>query len=169
MLYYLKKLISFVIKKQTVILPTDNYVSSRIDRYSIVFLEELICINRINQDTEDFHCHPWDFISIILWGGYTEIRIVDGKEVTKKFKAGSILYRKFNDFHQILLLKNKAITLFIKVRNKSNNTSWMKNGIYAKESSYWLRQGYKKADLKNMIKKTKEWKGLFDNETGETL
>lgn len=162
MIYYLKKVISFFFKKQTVFLPIDNYASSILDRYSICFLKEIICINSIKQNAENFHTHPWDYISIILWGGYKETRIVNGKEVTKTFKAGSILYRKFDEFHQTVLLKNKAVTLFIKVRHKSSNTSWMRNGITSKESSYWLRQGYKKVDLKNMIKKTKEWNGLFD-------
>lgn len=157
-----KKLINFLIKKQVVTLPDDGYLAHRIDRYTINGLQDYVCINVINQATEDLHTHPWDFLSIVLWGGYIEGLLVDGHIKYKRYAPISILYRKHDDFHVIKPLTSKAITLFIKLKNKSINTQWMRDGVAKNESLFWLKQGYKKQDLKKMYHQSKAWVGLFE-------
>ena len=49
------------------------------------------------------HDHPWDFISIILSGGYVEERhFEDGTTETIRHKPGRIVVRKARDRHRVL-------------------------------------------------------------------
>ena len=78
-----------------------------------------------SDDGRDFHNHPWNFISIILVNGYTEVTPSFNKngfytgEVKKDYKEGSILFRKSNSLHRLELKKqnykesNFVYTLFI--------------------------------------------------------
>lgn len=68
------------------------------------------------------HDHPWDFLSIVLRGGYTELRPLgaercfEGEEeasyaVTRR--AGSIALRRATDRHRIISVLPDTWTLFI--------------------------------------------------------
>lgn len=79
-----------------------------------------------------FHNHPFNYISIILKGGYSE-RLLNGD--IKNYSVGSIIYHKHSDFHRIESIKGKTITLFIafgKYTWQAINTSKThpKDGIY---------------------------------------
>lgn len=150
-------LLSKLLLKQRVTLPTDNYVSSRITRYSIRGLQDKICINVIHQDTPDLHTHPWDYLTIILFGGYYERLLVNGVIQKRKCGFGTILFRKSDQFHGIDLIGKKSVSLFIKLSKKTENTRWIKDGIEQGEAVFWLKQGYKKEDLKKMFKSSKQW------------
>lgn len=72
-------------------------------------------------DDACFHDHPWSFISIILWGGYTECQpfrafsngMPDDSLVHRQYySAGSILWRKAPSPHR-LEISNPATTLVI--------------------------------------------------------
>src|SRR5882757_10670128 len=70
-------------------------------------------------DYDCLHDHPWNFVSIILKGSYVEAREVEsGTLITnyrgmpkmttytyKKYNAGSILFRKAEDKHRLILQK----------------------------------------------------------------
>ena len=48
------------------------------------------------------HDHPWNFLSLILWGGYTEERAAsDGDRYVVKRKRWSLARRKATDLHAI--------------------------------------------------------------------
>lgn len=68
------------------------------------------------------HDHPWDFLSIVLRGGYTELRPIstepcfDGQEeetYTSVRLAGSIAVRRATDRHRIAAVLPDTWTLFI--------------------------------------------------------
>lgn len=68
-----------------------------------------LCIHIFHRsDADDFHDHPWRFISLILWRGYIEETFISKKRVY----PGMILLRKANHIHRVELVKGKkAITL----------------------------------------------------------
>lgn len=47
----------------------------------------------------DFHDHPWNFISIVLWYGYAE-----WTETSRKWRGiGSIAFRRATDLHRVFV------------------------------------------------------------------
>lgn len=155
-------MLNFLIRKQIVKLPTNGYGKPMIVRYTLRGLEEVACINVIDKEveSEDLHTHPWDYATLILWGGYLELR-GDGTE--RECLPLALLYRKHDEYHSLRkLFRNKCVTLFIKLKKKSSNTRWSRNGINKPEAAFWLKQGYDKKDLKNMFDQTKEWIGILD-------
>jgi hypothetical protein len=87
--------------------------------------------------TSLFHNHPFNYISIILKGGYTEIFIEDGIEKTKKYSRFSIIKRSHKTFHRIDSIKSKTTTLFIAFGkynwNAINTISDSENGVFQRE------------------------------------
>lgn len=69
-------------------------------------------IMRSDADRE-MHDHPFSFVSIILWGGYTE----HGPNYSKRYGPGSIVWRRATDLHR-LELDRPAWTLVIRGRIK---------------------------------------------------
>lgn len=72
----------------------------------------------------ELHDHPWDFVSVILRGGYVEARpfgtepdfgAPDGGERVQLIerKAGSIAFRRATDRHRIVFVLPDTWTLFI--------------------------------------------------------
>lgn len=60
------------------------------------------------------HNHPWDFISFVLWGGYTEGMYSEWNvRTTLQRKWLSFGKRKAQDFHKILDVKPNTWTLVI--------------------------------------------------------
>jgi hypothetical protein len=55
-------------------------------------------------DNDIMHDHPWNFISIILKGGYYE----ETKTYKKWFSVGSILKRKAEFYHKVILPEGKT-------------------------------------------------------------
>lgn len=49
----------------------------------------------------DLHDHPWDFVSLLLHGQYTEIR--EAGSAGQVYGAGSILFRKAETCHRLVL------------------------------------------------------------------
>lgn len=55
----------------------------------------------------DLHDHPWSFISIVLWGGYIEMRpdpLYITRAVSSKRGFLSVGYRRAEDLHRIIEL-----------------------------------------------------------------
>lgn len=74
-------------------------------------LHKIIDIDR----TTLYHNHPFNYISVILKGGYTESVICNQTNEIKVYKHDflSIILRKNNIFHRIVKIKGKTLTLFI--------------------------------------------------------
>lgn len=112
-----------------------------------------------------FHNHPFNYISIILKGGYTEIFIQNEQEKIAKHNFLSIIKRKYNIYHRIDDIQGQAITLFIaygKYDWKAFNTKdeSATNGVYQrviqnkelwckKENGIWFIGHYDKNEAIN--------------------
>jgi len=104
----------------------------------------------VNKDmTTLYHNHPFNYISIILFGGYTEKCIINDKKFLFNHKFLSIIKRKHNDYHQIVNIKGKyVITLFIAYGKYSWNAINMNDdktndGIYQRkinEKIVWCKK-----------------------------
>ncbi len=57
------------------------------------------------------HDHPWTFITVVLLGGYAEIRCV-GKEEPRR--RGHIAFRRYKTVHKIRLFREGALTLCLR-------------------------------------------------------
>ena len=67
--------------------------------------------------TAFFHNHPFNYLSIILNGGYTEEVIKDGKVVKIKNSKYKFIFRNKNTYHKITSVKPNTITLFFAIGN----------------------------------------------------
>jgi hypothetical protein len=102
-----------------------------------------IYLHRILRSDQDrhFHDHPWSFLSIILWRGYTEqwVRSPNWGDVkTRKVQPGSIVYHHYSDAHKITLAKENKSTwtlVFVGRRERDNwgyqtENGWMDHWLY---------------------------------------
>lgn len=67
-----------------------------------------------SDDAEEFHNHPWKWaLSVILSGGYREVRLMPRGVSFRDLSPGSINMLKSTDFHRIDLYSKECWTLFI--------------------------------------------------------
>jgi hypothetical protein len=67
----------------------------------------------IDVDRTPFHhTHPFHYVSIILWGGYTEEVKIKGEVEIRQHLAPAIVWRKGDTPHRIIRLHRSAYTLF---------------------------------------------------------
>lgn len=76
------------------------------------------------------HDHPWDFWSLVLRGGYVELRpfnanptyFVNGEEpcYATHRKAGSLAFRRCTDRHRIIHVEPNTWTLILQGKGKPN-------------------------------------------------
>ena len=92
------------------------------------------------------HDHPWDFLSLILWGGYTEVRPIDvQREALREghisqpiemermpYFPGALLYRPAWWAHRIELEPGKKSISLVLVGRKSRD--W---GFFSKQWTPW--------------------------------
>jgi hypothetical protein len=87
-----------------------------LQRYTLLKIGSLhIRLHKITDKdrTTLFHNHPFNYVSIILKGGYSEIYLKDGLELKSTHNIFSIIKRNHNVFHRIDEIKCETITLFI--------------------------------------------------------
>lgn len=81
-----------------------------------------VYFHKIYQADTDKHCHdhPWDYISIPLWGVFTEQRQLNSNSHEYSIvHPGMIIKRKATDLHKIYSLQSKVVyTLFFTGRRK---------------------------------------------------
>jgi hypothetical protein len=82
-------------------------------------------------DIGDLHDHPWNYISLILWGGYWEwtyIKLLNKQFLAKKWYCpGSILFRKANIPHKLEIPTNKYCISLIFTSYKLRDWGFTKN------------------------------------------
>jgi hypothetical protein len=127
-------------KKEILRLPSENNKIKRIVRYSLSFTDRL-CINVMYGDIDILHSHPWNYFTLMLWGGYDETVLIDGKEVTKRRYPGWFSFKKYSDYHRVNPIRKKAITLFIRSKDKINGTRFYINGKVIRDAKYWKSIG----------------------------
>ena len=88
----------------------------------------------LKSDIEDPHDHPWDFITIILKGGYYEERYNYNDDINNDVKTttwrgvGSIQYVRAEQIHRIRLTENvDCWTLFIPFNRRRGWGFWRLN------------------------------------------
>lgn len=138
-----------MIKREKLTSPVDGRVY--MTRYMPWFTKRL-CINIIESDTEFMHNHPWDYFTLILWGGYRETVLVNGKETVKLRYPGYFSFRKYDNYHFVQPIKGRTITLFYRSKNKTKNTKFLINGREINELKYWYTTGISKSKLRNLSK-----------------
>lgn len=86
-------------------------------------------------DPDDLHDHPWNYLSIILWGGYWE-RTANPNHWSgfnqKWYRPGSILYRKGNRPHKLVIPEGKFSVSLIFVGRRYRDwgyINWVGNNI----------------------------------------
>lgn len=62
-----------------------------------------------SDDDRDFHDHPMDFVSLILWGSYIE-HLPDGRSET--YRPGFLNIKQAEDLHR-LELKSRSVWTFV--------------------------------------------------------
>lgn len=99
-----------------IILKPYSSIKNFLQRFTIIQIGKLhIRLHRITDkdQTTLFHNHPFNYISIILRGGYTETYLVNGEEKRSKHGFLSIIKRGHDTFHRIESVKGEAVTLFV--------------------------------------------------------
>lgn len=79
-------------------------------RYAIIETEWFaLYVHRIHKEDQDkhLHSHPWNFLSMVLYGGYHELR-EDGRYKPKK--PGTISWMSRNGFHKIAHIDRGPVT-----------------------------------------------------------
>lgn len=85
------------------------------------------------------HSHPFNFISVLLWGSYVE-QVYTGNELIEiKRRAPSIMFRNGFIFHKIILKKSSPITICLTWPAGKNWHYLTNNGEVIKWRKY-LRQ-----------------------------
>lgn len=91
-------------------------IKNFLHRYTLLKIGSLhIRLHKVTDKdrTTLFHNHPFNYISIILKGGYTETYIVNGIEKMSTSSFLSVIKRKHSCYHRIDDIKSETITLFI--------------------------------------------------------
>jgi hypothetical protein len=83
---------------------------------------------------EHLHNHPWNYVSIILDGGYIELDH-NGNSVSRR--TGSISVKSSESFHKIThLYKSPTKTIVITGPKKQHNWGYLVNGQFAGFKTY---------------------------------
>lgn len=120
-----------------------------------------VCLNLITgSDLPVEHNHPWGYFTLILSGGYYEVR---GEE-RKWHRPGWCTIRSHTDFHRIEIPEGKfAITFFVKSRHGKMGSYFMDNGKPVKDLKFWLRRGVSREQIGAMIKLKSPKEIISDN------
>lgn len=103
-------------------------------------------------DPGDLHDHPWNYLSIILWGGYYEetiatksillfvnnnppIDLTKNRQIIKWYKPGSFLFRKGNIPHKLIIPEGKHSISLIFTTRKWRDWGFIKDGRWYKNKN----------------------------------
>lgn len=119
-------------------------------RYMPWFTDK-ICINLIYGDFGLLHSHPWNYFTLILWGGYRE-EVKDGGEVVIKNRLpGYFSFRDSDQYHALTPIKDKVVTLFIRGKLKSY-TRFLVDGKEVRDMKHWRSLGYSRTDMERALR-----------------
>lgn len=102
-----------------------------------------VYLHYIPKGDQDKHCHdhPWDFLSIVLTGGYMELR--DG-EVSLRSPGSGAYMKASGTYHKILDVVKPAWTLVFSSAPKHDwgywtEEGWVQNAVYRrlKREGHW--------------------------------
>ena len=115
-----------------------------------MYSDSRVCLNYfIGSDLPFEHNHPWGYFTLILSGGYYEVR---GKE--RKWRGpGWFAWRTHNDFHRVEIPEGgHAVTFFVKGQHGKMGSFFMDEGKPVKDLKFWLRRKVSRDKIGSMIK-----------------
>lgn len=122
-----------------------NHLPGYLHRWCIIgFGRYMARIHRILDidRTPYLHSHPFDYVSIVLWGGYDEqVLQADGSLKLIRRGIGSVVRRSANTFHRISNIKGSCTTLFLTRKLNSSGQNW----TLRKHADIECPDGYKAA------------------------
>lgn len=90
-----------------------------------------------SDDQRNFHDHPWWYLTLILWGGYTD-RSPDGED---PLSIGSIRFRPATHQHTVVVQKGGCWSFLITGPEKRIWGFWV-NGRFRKRNKYFYMFGH---------------------------
>lgn len=81
-----------------------RYTLAKFGRFGNLYLHHF----HRDDNRSEHHDHPWNFVSVVLWGGYIE-HTPDGK--ARRKLPGMILFRRAKWAHYTTLIGKSAVTL----------------------------------------------------------
>lgn len=90
-----------------------------------------------SDDDRAYHDHPWNFLTIILKGGYTDVS-PQGKD---KVYAGSIRYRSALHCHTVQVNPGGCWSILLTGREK-RRWGFYPNGKFLRRSKYFAKYGH---------------------------
>jgi hypothetical protein len=84
------------------------------------------------------HSHPWNFFSLVLWGGYAET-LTTHKTNIVSHHARSILscsHRFYDDYHKIVLVKPTWTLVFVSPNKDDYDWGYLVNGCHVRHENY---------------------------------
>lgn len=88
-------------------------------RYYLLRIRALnfkVHLHHIVRSDEDYwlHDHPWNFVSIVLWEGYTEETLTG----TRRIRAGQVVRHRQRDAHRLTLRRPAWTLCFVTGKKK---------------------------------------------------
>jgi len=81
------------------------------------------------------HSHPWDFVSIILWGGYYEI--TQNGRLWRWYLPGSVLVRRAEWRHRVMRFEQRtAVSLVLTGRKRQSWGFYTRDGVFIPWKQY---------------------------------
>ena len=105
------------------ILPDHKSLKGYLHRRTILHIGRLhIRLHRIlsADNTPFLHSHPFSYLSLILWGGYSEQVEISGESVYTTYGMGSCLLRPSSLHHRLEQVMPGTLTLFITWKRADN-------------------------------------------------
>lgn len=90
-------------------------------------------------DQRHLHDHPWWFLTFVIFGGYTDVTLINNIRYEDKLKIGSIRLR--SAYHTHLVETDNSWTLVITGRLKRKWGFWTERG-FKKVADYFTEFGY---------------------------
>lgn len=85
------------------------------------------------------HNHPWAWsASVVLAGGYTEMRGGPGLEYTRAHREGDLVLFRPDDYHRITTVEPGTVTLFLCGR-ETHNWGFLVEGVHVPHAEYFKR------------------------------
>jgi len=101
-----------------------------------------------SDDKRFFHCHPWNFLTIVLKGGYTDVSpsldlFLDAQEpIRETLTAGMVKYRRAEHKHYVDVPVGGAWTLLLAGRKKRKWGFWIKPNQFFRPLRYFSKYGH---------------------------
>jgi hypothetical protein len=107
-----------------------------------------VAINVIYFEYDGFHNHLWNFVSLILYGGYREQILNKKDRIRRPLSFGLINYKQF---HNLELLTDKSISLMVRGKQKVKYCKYREGNKIINEYKYWRQKGYSTVDILNAM------------------